>query len=58
MAGAARLRIAPADPLLDIRWEKVRTLRAAIARDRYDLDARLDDLLDNPPAALTLWAAG
>lgn len=45
-----------ADPLQRIRWEKVRTIRAALIGGRYDTDARLDDLLDNPPEELARLA--
>jgi hypothetical protein len=47
-----------ADPLLAIRWEKVRSVRAALTTGHYDLDARLDDLLDDLPEELALLAAG
>ena len=40
------------DPVLGIRWELVQAIREAIAADRYDLESRLDDLLDDPPAEL------
>lgn len=38
-----------------IRWGRVRALRAAIASGGYDLEARIHDLLDDPPAD---WVAG
>ncbi len=50
MAGATG--IVSVDPLLEIRWEKVLAIRAAIAGGSYNLEARLEDLLDDPPAEL------
>jgi hypothetical protein len=47
-----RLALRSGDRLLEIRWELVQALRTAIAANRYDVDARLNDLLDDPPAEL------
>jgi hypothetical protein len=49
---AGRMSRSAGDPLLGVRWELVRALRTAIASGRYDVEARLDDLLDDPPAEL------
>lgn len=49
-------RMARRDALLEVRWEKVRALRAAIAGGTYDLDGRLDDLLEDPPLELAARA--
>jgi hypothetical protein len=51
---AGRLKAPPRDRLTDIRWERVQAIRAALRAGRYDVEARLDDLLDDPPAE---WSA-
>ncbi len=53
LAKPKRLGLPHFDPLLEVRWGKVLALRAAIAAGAYNLEARLDDLLDDPPAELT-----
>lgn len=46
-------RILPhGDRVLEVRWELVRAIRGAIASGRYDVESRLNDLLDDPPAEL------
>lgn len=49
---AGRLQVSPRDRLREIRWDRVRAIRAALRADRYDVEARLNDLLDDPPAKL------
>lgn len=49
---AGRMGTDGGDPVLGIRWDMVRAIRQAIACGRYDVEARLDDLLDDPPADL------
>jgi hypothetical protein len=51
---AGRLEAPPRDRLTDIRWERVQAIRTALRAGRYDVEARLDDLLDDPPAE---WSA-
>jgi hypothetical protein len=43
-----------AKSLPDIRWEKVEAVREAMTKNRYDIDSRLDDLLEDLPDD---WAA-
>lgn len=38
--------------LPDVRWDKVQALRVAIASGRYDLEGRLDQLIDRVPQEL------
>lgn len=47
-----RLEAKPCDRLTEIRWERVQTIRAALANGRYDVQSRLNDLLDDPPTEL------
>lgn len=42
--------IEKAKDLPDLRWEKVKAVREALARGEYDLDARLESLLSRSPA--------
>lgn len=43
--------------LPDLRWEKVRAVRDALAEGGYDVEARLDDLIDRLPEALQTLAS-
>ena len=42
--------------LPDLRWEKIQALREALAGDEYDVDGRLNDLLDSLPEELSALA--
>lgn len=54
-SGCTNARRGRAESWLDIRWGRVRALRTAIASGRYDVEARIEDLLDDPPAELAGW---
>jgi len=47
-----RLASQPGDRVVEIRWGRVLAVREALATGRYDLESRLNDLLDDPPAEL------
>lgn len=40
----------------EVRWDKVRAVREALANGHYDLDGRLNDLLNSPPEGLLALA--
>ena len=43
--------------LPDLRWEKVQAMRDALANGGYDVEARLNDLIDRLPEELQTMAS-
>ncbi len=46
--------LSPAEEDLNMRWDKIRDLRRAILAGEYDLDTRMEKLLQNAPALANL----
>ena len=48
----SRIRSLQQFPWEQVRWGKVQAIRSALARGAYNLEARIADLLDDPPNEL------